>query len=104
EASVRQRILVVGYGVAGLGIAEDARRSGHEVVGFLDDLKEGPEVLGRLDDVNRVIEEHGVQAVYFAIPTIEPARLREFLTGLEQTGLSLSILPRTYKTISSETV
>jgi FlaA1/EpsC-like NDP-sugar epimerase len=45
-----------------------------------------------------------VDSVYFAIPTVEPRRLREFLVRLEQTGLRLSILPRTYKTISSEHV
>ncbi|WP_400994003.1 polysaccharide biosynthesis protein [Agromyces sp. GXQ0307] len=100
----RRRILVVGFGVAGHGIAADARAHGHDVVGFLDDAKQDPEVLGVLADVNRVVRDHDVDSVYFAIPTIEAHRLREFLAGLEQTGLTLSILPRTYKTISSEAV
>ncbi|MGF6821588.1 FlaA1/EpsC-like NDP-sugar epimerase [Microbacterium sp. ZKA21] len=100
----RQRVLVVGYGVAGVGIAADARSHGHEVVGFLDDVKRAPEVLGALGDVNRVVREHHIDSVYFAIPTVDAKVLRDFLSGLEKTGLRLSILPRTYKTISSETV
>lgn len=98
------RVLVVGYGTAGIGIAEDAGAHGDEVVGFLDDAKKAPQVLGGLADVNRVVREHAIDAVYFAIPTIDAARLREFLAGLEQTGLQLSMLPRTYETISRETV
>ncbi|MCD5347774.1 polysaccharide biosynthesis protein [Agromyces sp. S2-1-8] len=98
------RVLVVGYGTAGIGIADDAKALGDEVVGFLDDVKQDPQVLGRLSDVNRVVRDHAVDSVYFAIPTIDAAGLREFLTGLEQTGLQLSMLPRTYDTISRETV
>jgi len=98
------RVLVIGYGTAGMGIAEDARAHGDEVVGFLDDTKHDPQVLGRLAEVNRVVREYAVDSVYFAIPTIDAARLREFLAGLEQTGLQLSMLPRTYETISRETV
>lgn len=99
-----RRVLVIGYGVAGRGIAQDARARGDDIVGFLDDARQGPEVLGRLGDVNRVVREHGVDAVFFAIPTIEAGRLRDFVAGLEQTGLTLSMLPRTYDTISRETV
>lgn len=99
-----QRILIVGHGVAGQALADDARRSGHEVLGFLDDNVSSAEVLGSLADVNTVIEEHAVDAVFFAIPTIDGARLRDFLSRLEETGLPLSMLPRSYKTISRESV
>lgn len=102
--SAARRVLVVGFGVAGTGIAADAEARGIQVVGFLDDVEVHPRVLGRLSDVNDVVRDHRVDAVYFAIPTIEPSRLREFITGLEQTGLELSMLPRTYDTIASETV
>lgn len=104
ESPRGRRVLVVGHGTAGSGIAQDARDHGDLVVGFLDDQKRGPDILGTLADVNRVVEEHHVEAVYFAIPTIGAAELRNFLTGLEQTGLSLSMLPRTYTTISREAV
>lgn len=104
DGGTRRRVLVVGFGVAGVGIAADASALGDEVVGFLDDSKTGPQVLGALGDVNRVVREHRVDSVYFAIPTVDARRLREFLAGLEETGLSLSMLPRTYKTISSESV
>jgi len=103
DGGAERRILIVGYGVAGHGIAEDARATGHVVVGYLDDRATSPEVLGTLADVNRVVHEHQVDSVYFAIPTIDAGRLREFVAGLEA-GLTVSILPRTYKTISSEIV
>lgn len=99
----KRRVLVVGHGVAGQGIADDARAKGHEVVGFVDDDTTSDEVLGTLAEVNRVVHEQNVDAVYFAIPTIDAGRLREFIAGLES-GLSLSMLPRTYKTISTEAV
>ena len=89
------RVLVVGYGTAGMGIAEDAKAHGDEVVGFLDDAKQDPRVLGRLAEVNRVVRDYAVDSVYFAIPTIDAARLREFLAGLEQTGLHGMLLART---------
>lgn len=104
ERRARRRVLVVGFGMAGAGIAADARDHGHEVVGFLDDVKTAPEVLGTLADVNRVVRDNDVDSVYFAIPTVDAKVLRDFLSGLEQTGIRLSILPRTYKTISSERV
>lgn len=103
QLDVARRILVVGYGVAGRGVAQDARSKGHTVVGFLDDDAHSPEVLGTLGDVNAVVEQHHVDSVYFAIPSIEAWRLRGFLAGLDA-GLSLSMLPRTYKTISSDAV
>jgi len=98
-----ERILVVGHGVAGRALADDARAKGHVVVGFLDDDAASDEVLGTLSDVNRVVRHNGVDTIYFAIPTIEATRLREFISGLES-GLALSMLPRTYKTISHEGV
>jgi FlaA1/EpsC-like NDP-sugar epimerase len=104
DSRAGRRVLVVGFGTAGVGIARDARDHGNLVVGYLDDVRQGPEVLGRLSEVNRVVREYGVEEVYFAIPTIGAAELREFLTGLEQTGLRLSMLPRTYTTISREAV
>lgn len=104
EARSPQRILVVGHGVAGISIAENATSNGHTVVGFLDDEVIADEILGVLADVNRVVREHDIDSVYFAIPTIEAQRLREFLVGLDGTDVNISILPRTYKTIASESV
>ncbi|MEV7608319.1 polysaccharide biosynthesis protein [Microbacterium sp. NPDC089320] len=99
-----EKILVVGHGVAGMAIAENARSNGDTVVGFLDDEVIADEILGVLADVNRVVREQVVDSVYFAIPTIEAKRLREFLVGLDGTDVRLSILPRTYKTIAADSV
>lgn len=102
EAAPRQRILVVGHGTAGTAIARDAVEHGHHVVGFLDDGATDPQVLGTLSDVNRVVQEQRIDALYFAIPTIRPETLRKFLAGLENTGIDVLMLPRTYATITRE--
>src|SRR5690606_14078593 len=97
------RILIVGRGTAGQALAGDARRRGDVVVGFLDDAATADDVLGTLDDVDEVIRDHAVDAVYFAIPSIDAPRLREFLDSLDATRVMLSIIPRTYETLSRET-
>ncbi len=99
-----RRILIVGHGTAGRALAEDARAHGDTVVGFLDDARSGSQVLGGLDDVNDVVLAAGVDAVFFAIPTIAAARLRAFLEVFDSSATGFSIVPRTYETLTRETV
>lgn len=78
-----RRILVVGRGTAGRALADDVRRQGDAVVGFLDDAALADDVLGTLDQVDDVVAAHAVDAVYFAIPSIDAGRLRAFLDRLD---------------------
>lgn len=99
-----RRILVVGRGTAGRALADDVRRQGDAVVGFLDDAALADDVLGTLDQVDDVVAAHAVDAVYFAIPSIDAGRLRAFLDRLDASQVAFSMVPRTYETLSRETV
>lgn len=98
------RILIVGHGTAGLTLAQDIRERGGEIAGFLDDHATGEEVLGTLADVNAVIDEHAVDLVYFAIPTANSSKVREFINSIRSNTVDLAIIPRTYDILAKETV
>jgi FlaA1/EpsC-like NDP-sugar epimerase len=98
------RILIVGHGSAGISLAKDIRSRGGVVVGFLDDKATGREVLGTLARVNEVVAEHVIDLVYFAIPTAQSARVREFINSISSTAVDIAIIPRTYDILSKETV
>lgn len=98
------RILIVGRGTAGQTLAADVRRRGGEVVGFLDDRVVGDDVLGTLGDVNEVVEAQSIDLVYFAIPTADSARVREFINSISSKSVDIAIVPRTYDILSKETV
>ncbi len=98
------RILIVGRGTAGQTLAADVRRRKGDVVGFLDDHVEGDDVLGTLRDVNAVVEAEAVDLVYFAIPTADSAKVREFINSISSYAVDIAIVPRTYDILSKETI
>src|SRR6187402_2729295 len=91
-----RRALIVGRGTAGRSLATDVAARGLEVVGFLDDSVVAPEVLGTLADVNDVIEQHRVDVVYFAIPSVDAGTVRDFLATIHASHVDIAIIPRTY--------
>jgi len=99
-----ERILIVGHGAAGISLAEDIRSRGGDVVGFLDDRSTSDEVLGTLGDVNEVVAAHAIDLVYFAIPTANSAKVREFINSIYSSAVDIAIVPRTYDILSKETV
>ena len=99
-----ERILIVGRGTAGISLADDIRSRGGDVVGFLDDRSTHDEVLGTLGDVNEVVSTHAIDLVYFAIPTANSAKVREFINSIDSTAVDIAIVPRTYDILSKETV
>ena len=98
------RILIVGHGEAGVSLASDIRARGGNVIGFLDDRTTASDVLGTLADVNSVISEWQIDLVYFAIPTANSAKVREFINSIDSSTVDLAIIPRTYDILSKETV
>jgi len=99
-----KRVLIAGRGTAGLSLAEDVRRGGDEMVGYLDDRSTGEDVVGRLSDVAEVCEALAVDVVYFAIPSASPDTLREFVGRARQRDVEVAIIPRTYRIVSRERV
>ncbi|MBX3067296.1 MAG: polysaccharide biosynthesis protein [Microbacteriaceae bacterium] len=98
------RILIVGRGKAGLSLADDIRRRGGVVIGFLDDSASGEGVLGDLASVNQVVVEHNVDLVYFAIPSSSASTVRNFINSIESDNVDIAIVPRTYEILTKETV
>ncbi len=98
------RILIVGRGTAGMTLAADVRRRGGDVVGFLDDHVTGDDVLGTLRDVDAVVAAEAIDLVYFAIPTADSAKVREFINSISSDAVDIAIVPRTYDILSKETV
>ena len=99
-----RRILIAGKGTAGTSLAVDVQNEGNIVVGFLDDAVSDRDVLGGLNDVDIVCREHGVDLVYFAIPTAPGEVLRNFVSLVRRPDVELAIIPRTYRVVSREKV
>jgi FlaA1/EpsC-like NDP-sugar epimerase len=97
------RTVIVGAGSAGELLLRDLQRSdehNYRVIGFVDDLPSkrgttigGRQVLGSLDDLPAVCRRWRVEQILFAIPRLEPSRMREVLDACADLGLSYKTLP-----------
>ncbi|MDO7881119.1 SDR family NAD(P)-dependent oxidoreductase [Salinibacterium soli] len=94
----------MGRGVAGTSLAAAVESKGDTVVGFLDDRVRADDVIGTLADVNDAIVSHDVDVVYFAIPSVDAATVREFLMRIETDRVDIAIIPRTYGILAKEQV
>jgi exopolysaccharide biosynthesis polyprenyl glycosylphosphotransferase len=103
----RNQILLVGVWdrVATVNDALERQRSwGHQVAGFLNvDGQHGAEnlnipVLGNLKDFDRVLDEHHIDEVIFAIPRNFQVNLDSYLQKCEKTGVSFRIVPGLFDT------
>jgi UDP-GlcNAc:undecaprenyl-phosphate GlcNAc-1-phosphate transferase len=98
----RRRVLVVGAGAAGRGLARELRES-HEarVVGFLDDNPRvrrrrilGISVLGSLDEADRAIASTRAEEVLVTIPGAAQERLDAVVRASESAGIACRIVHR----------
>jgi len=99
-----RKILIIGYGTAGRSLYEDLKKHRRQIAGFLDDKHTGAQILGKLGDANKVIAKHKITDVYFAIPSVSAKRLREFINGLDDTDVKISIIPRSFSILAKNTV
>ena len=105
EARARRhgrRVLIVGAGRAGRGLARELHET-HEarVVGFLDDNARvrrrrihGITVVGALDEAARAIAGARADEVLVAIPDAPPERLQLVVQAAEEAGIPLRIVKR----------
>jgi UDP-GlcNAc:undecaprenyl-phosphate/decaprenyl-phosphate GlcNAc-1-phosphate transferase len=98
----RRRVLVVGAGAAGRGLARELRES-HEarVVGFLDDNPRvrrrrilGISVVGSLDEAGRAIASTRAEEVLVTIPAATQERLDAVVRASESAGIPCRIVHR----------
>lgn len=101
---MNRRILIVGYGNAGRTLGADVAARGGTLVGYLDDVATGDGVLGTLADANAVIDQYEVELLYFAIPSVDAATVRDFINRIESDSVEIAIVPRTYEIVVKDTV
>jgi UDP-GlcNAc:undecaprenyl-phosphate GlcNAc-1-phosphate transferase len=98
----RRRVLIVGAGRSGRGLARELR-DGHEahVVGFLDDNSRirrrrilGITVVGALDEASRAIASARVDEVLVTIPDARQERLNAVVRASEEAGVPCRIVHR----------
>lgn len=99
-----KKILIVGYGVAGKSLAKSIRGDREVLVGYLDDNATNKDVLGRLEDVSHIVQSYGVTDIYFAIPSAPASVVRDFINFLDDDSVKLSIIPRSFRSLSKSTV
>ena len=100
--SQRRRILVVGAGRAGRGLARELRESSDaRVVGFLDDNPRvrrrriaGISVLGSLDEASRAIASSRADEVLVSIPDAPEDRLEEVIDAAAAAGIPCRVVRR----------
>ena len=108
----RRRVLVVGAGRAGRGLARELRE-GHEsrVVGFLDDNPRvrrrriaGISVVGSLDEAGRAIASTRADEVLVTIPAAAAERLVAVTRAAEQAGIPCRTVRRQVELTTPEPV
>ncbi len=95
-----RNILVVGAGKTGVRFFERLqanRESGYKVIGFLDNngiaSKVRPMILGKLRDLNKISEQHTIDEVVIALPTMNDTDLGEFVADCENLCIRVNIIP-----------
>lgn len=102
-AGERRKILIVGAGDAAELLMRDIRRvhgRRYEPVGFVDDnlhkvgerIHDVP-VLGPIADVPRLVEEHDVQEIIIAMPSVTGKDMRRIVDVCNQTKVVIRTLP-----------
>ncbi len=99
-----ERVLIVGAGVAGEGLARELQRhtlgKRYLPVGFIDDASHkvgreilGIRVLGKINAVTKIVKKYNIQRILIALPSASSEQMRCVVTHCEQTKLPISTLP-----------
>jgi FlaA1/EpsC-like NDP-sugar epimerase len=101
ESSDKKRVLIVGAGLAGEGLARDLKRNGmYQPIGFIDDSKKkrGLEVhripvLGAIHDIEQFVLNYAIDLIFIAMPSARSATMRRIVTYCESTKVPFRTLP-----------
>ncbi|WP_459893594.1 undecaprenyl-phosphate galactose phosphotransferase WbaP [Desulfothermus okinawensis] len=100
-----KNLIIIGAGNAGRDVALGMLRekeTGYNIIGFLDDNKEGEEVvvngqtfkvLGKVSDYKKIVPHSNVDAVVLAIPSLSKERLAELAAEIQKIVTVLYIVP-----------
>jgi FlaA1/EpsC-like NDP-sugar epimerase len=103
-SSRETRLLIIGAGAAGAMILREIDRSSQDdynVIGFVDDDQQkvgfrmsGVPVLGTTRDLERLVEEHQIDEVVIAIPSLSRQGMRRLVSACKDLKVRLKTLPR----------
>ena len=112
QAGQRTRVLLVGAGNAGAGMAREIRShqaTGIQAVGFLDDAPSkrrltiaGLPVLGGIDDLPRVVREEQAAEVLLTMPSARGGLTRRVVALTREVGVPLKVLPGVEELLNGE--
>lgn len=103
KQSDAQRVLIIGAGRAGEGLARDLRRhssKAYKPVGFIDDRRSklgqdihGLRVLGSCRDLKQLCAKHNIQLLFIALPSANAKQMRRIVKSCEDAGVAFRTLP-----------
>lgn len=101
QLSEIKKVLIVGAGQAGEGLARDLRRSSFYLpIGFVDDntSKRGLEVhgirvLGTIKEIEKLVNQYEVDLIFIAIPSARSVMMRRIVSHCERCGVPFRTLP-----------
>ncbi len=96
--------LIIGHGIAGKSLGKSLAENNSHVVGYLDDVETGEDILGKLENVNEIVKQNEITDIYFAIPSASAGVVRSFVNTLDSDDVRLSIIPRSFHSISKKAV
>jgi len=96
-----KKVLIVGAGQAGEGLARDLKRSStYQLIGFVDDNlgKRGLEihgvrVLGTTHQISEFVSQYSVDLIFIAIPSLRSVTMRRIVTYCEDSKVPFRTLP-----------
>ena len=100
---VGTRVLIIGAGKAGEGLARDLLRNrtqGYIPVAFVDDAERhfnrevyGVRIVGRTIDIPTIVSKYGIDLIMIAIPSANAADMRRMVALCELTDCAVRTLP-----------
>ena len=107
-----KRILIVGAGAAGSVILNEIKSSDRlygDVLCFVDDnpnkqgrIINGIPIEGGREDIPKLVEKHGIDEIYIALPSAKSKDRRDMINICQETGAKVKTLPAIYQLVNGE--
>lgn len=98
DGKVKSQVLIVGAGRIGTSIFEQLEVSQdkkNNVIGYLDDRKQGKDILGKTADLEQIIQKRKVDTIYITIPS-ERHIIESILHTVYKYDVDIRIIPEMF--------
>lgn len=112
SADRMQRVLIIGAGEGGEGLAREILRSHlqvYQIVGFVDDKKHkygldihGVRVLGASTDIPKLVRKFNIDLIFIAMPSASSSNMRKIVAYCENAGVPFRTLPALQDLVSGK--